>query len=409
MASSALQMFGADAPTPGVDRAAQGSVTLVDGGGEAYPRMLQAIAGARRSVHLEMYSFAKTGTGALFVDALADAAGRAVAVVVHVDGWGSAYGGREIAAALREAGCTVRIHNRLRTLMVARVGRNHRKVLLVDDEVAFIGGINIGDENLSEGVRVGWADVAVEIRGPPCRGLARMIRRKSHVLCHGPLRIDWCGLGGGWRLRRQYLQAIAGARHRIDLAHAYFLPDRGIVRALTRASRRGVAVRLLLPGRSDILFARAATRARYRRLLAAGIQIREWEGSVLHAKVATIDGRHLLIGSFNLDPFSLVNREALVQVVDHDVVERGQAWIADYFARSRAITSAEASSRLHRWLFEPLGYLVALVAARATRMIARRSRRQVPRDNPSSWSPGVMRERAGKTPLPGHGPTEDQQ
>ena len=356
-----------------VEPVGQGSVALLNGGRQAYPRMLQAIAAAQRNVHMEMYAFAKTGTGDLFVEALSDAARRGVAVRVHIDGWGSAQDGQKVARSLRDAGCTVRIYNRLRAMLVGRFGRNHRKVMVVDDEVAFIGGINIGDENVSEGARAGWADLAVEIRGSQCRSLARMIRRKSRVLCHGSLRIDFCGLGGGWRLRRQYLDAIRGARHRIDLAQGYFLPDQGIVRALTRASRLGVAVRLVLPGRSDIPFVRAATRRIYRRLLGAGIRIREWEGSVLHAKVASIDGRRLLVGSFNLDPFSLVNHEALVQVVDRDVVERGQAWIEDHFARSREITEVETSSGLHRWLFEPLGGLVAVVAAAGSCVIARGS------------------------------------
>jgi len=396
---------GTEAATDRVEPVGQESLALLDGGRQAYPRMLQAIAASRRSVHFEMYGFAKSGTGALFIEALADAARRGVAVRVHIDGWGSAHGGRHVAGALREAGCTVRIYNRLRTMLVGRFGRNHRKVMLVDDEVAFIGGINIGDENVSEGLRLGWADLALEIRGPQCRALAQMIRRKSRVLCYGSLRIDFCGLGGGWRLRRQYLEAIAGARRRIDLAHGYFLPDRGIVRALTRASRRGVAVCLLLPGRSDIPLVRAATRGRYRRLLAAGIQIREWDGSVLHAKVAACDGRRLLVGSFNLDPFSLVNHEALVQVVDRDVVERGQAWIEDHFARSREITLVEASSRLHRWLFEPLGHLVALMTATAGRMIAGRSQRQVRRDDRASsgWPPGVIGDGAGRATRPSRG------
>jgi cardiolipin synthase len=365
----------ADRPTHRVEQVRGESVALLDGGRQLYPRMLQAIADARRSVHLEMYGFAKSGTGALFVDGLTAAARRGVAVQVRIDGWGSVQDGRWIARVLQEAGCTVRIHNRLRMMLVGRLGRNHRKILLVDDEVAFIGGMNVGDENLSEGKRLGWADLAVEIRGPPCAALARMIRRKTRVLCHGSLRIDLCGLGGGWRLRRQYVEAIAGARQRIDLAHAYFLPDRKIVRALTRASRRGVAVRLLLPGRSDVPFFRTATRGQYRRLLASGIEIREWERSVLHAKVATIDGRHLLVGSFNLDPFSLVNHEILVQVVDSDVVAHAQAWIADYFARSRVVNAQEVSSRLHRWLFESLGALVGFVATTASRIVAGRDRR----------------------------------
>jgi cardiolipin synthase len=360
----------------GRSTAAPESVDLLDGGGQAYPRMLLAIARAQRSVHLEVYAFAPSGVGARFVEALGQAAGRGVTVRVLIDGWGSVRGGRAVAAALREAGCAVRIYHRLLALLIGRFGRNHRKILLVDDEVAFIGGINIGDENVGVGVRPGWADLALEIRGPQCARLGEMIRREPQRSAKGSLRIYLSGLGGGWRLRRRYLKAFARARQRIHVAHGYFLPDPGVVRAITAAARRGVQVRLLLAGRSDVPFARAATRSLYRRLLAAGVAIHEWSGSVLHAKVATVDGRHLLVGSFNLDPFSLANLEALVEVDDALVVEQGEAWIQDHFARSRSMTSVEASSRLHRWLLDPLGRLLARLADAIARVIASRRQRR---------------------------------
>lgn len=336
--------------------------------------MLLAIEQAQRSVYLETYAFAPSGVGARFVLALAQAAGRGVRVQVLIDGWGSARGGRAVAAALEEAGCTVRIYNRLLALLAGRFGRNHRKILLVDEEVAFLGGLNIGDENLSEGKHLGWADLALEIRGPQCARLGQMIRREPYRPVNSSLGIFLCGLGGGWRLRRRYLRAFAGARQRIHVAHGYFLPDPGIVRAITAAARRGVEVRLLLAGRSDVPFARAATRSLYRRLLAAGVLIHEWTRSVLHAKVATVDGRRLLVGSFNLDPLSLANLEALVEVDDTPVVAQGEAWIQDHFAAARVVTSVEASSWLQRWVLDPLGLLVARLTQAISRVIASRNR-----------------------------------
>lgn len=346
-------------------------VKLLDGGEQAYPRMLEAIARASRSVHLEVYTFAATGIGERFVDALTQAASRGVAVQVLIDGWGSARSGNALAVTLRAGGCQVRIYNRLRNLLVGRFGRNHRKILLVDDEVAFVGGINVSDDNLGAGGRIGWADLALEIRGPQCAQLGRTIRREPLRSSQGSLRIHLCGLGGGWRLRRRYLKAFASARQRIHVAHGYFLPDRSIVRAITAAARRGVEVHLLLAGMSDVPFARAATRTLYSRLLSSGIRIHEWNGSVLHAKVATVDGRCLLVGSFNLDPFSLANLEALVEVSDAQVVGQGEAWIEDRFARSRAVTSVEASSPLRRWLLDPLGLLVARLTEAIGRVMAK--------------------------------------
>ena len=368
--------------------AAPESVHLLDGGAQAYPRMLLAIAQARRSVHLEVYGFAPSGVGERFVEALGAAAGRGVKVKVVIDGWGSSRGGRAVATALDAAGCQVRIYHRLMALFIGHFGRNHRKILLIDDEVAFLGGINIGDENIGEGARLGWADLALEIRGPQCAHLAQMIRREPQRTIESSLRLHLSGLGGGWRLRRCYLKAFARARHRIDIAHGYFLPDLGIVRAITAAARRGVQVRLLLAGQSDVLFARAASRSLYRRLLAAGVGIHEWSGSVLHAKVATVDGQRLLVGSFNLDPFSLANKETLVEVTDAEVVQQGQAWIEDHFARSRPMTSVEAGSWLHRWMLDPLGRLIAGLADRTSRMIARRRRHKASLDYSSS-PPGV--------------------
>ena len=349
---------------------------LLDGGDQAYPRMLRAIALARRSVHLEVYAFVPSAVGSRFVEALACAAARGVTVQVVIDGWGSAYGGRAVAASLRAAGCAVRIYHRLWALLLGHFDRNHRKILLVDDEVAFLGGINIGDENVGDEARMGWADLALEIRGPQCAHLGRMIRREPDRSVDSSLRLYLCGLGGGWRLRRRYLKAFAGARRRIDVAHGYFLPDGGIVRSITAAAGRGVLVRLLVAGRTDVPFARAATRSLYRRLLAAGVRIHEWSGSVLHAKVATIDGRRLLVGSFNLDPFSLANLETLVEVGDPQVVRKGEEWIEDHFARARPMTSVEANS----WLQELLGRLVVRLADVTSGLIASRKRRQASRD-----------------------------
>lgn len=320
--------------------------------------MLRAIEGARRSVHLEVYAFAPTGVGALFIDALSTAAGRGVSVHVLIDGWGSGYAGLAVAAALRQAGCSTRIHNRLLALWIGRLGRNHRKLLLVDDEIAFLGGINIGDENLDDGTHVGWADLALEVHGPQPACLGRMIRRERGRNVTSGMRIYLCGLGGGWRMRRIYLQAFARATDRIDLAHGYFLPDREVMRAIKAAARRGVQVRLLLTGDSDVPLARVATRRLYRELLASGVEIHEWSGSVLHSKIATIDGLHLLVGSFNLDPFSLANMESLADVSDRRVVLEGQKWIEDHFAESRVMTSLGSSSRLQRWWLDPIGYLI---------------------------------------------------
>lgn len=374
-----LSGMASDAIGLGADKracVAPESVRLLDGGGQAYPRMLAAIEQARHSIHLEVYAFASRGVGASFIETLGRAAGRGVKVHVQIDGWGSARGGLAVADALQALGCDVHIYHRLLALLIGRFGRNHRKVLLIDDEVAFLGGINIGDENVDQGVRLAWADLALEIRGPQCGLLGQIVRGEPGQAVASALRVYLSGLGGGWRLRRRYLKAFAIARQRIHVAHGYFLPDRGIVRAITAAAQRGVEVHLLLAGRCDVPFARAATRSLYRHLLAAGVVIHEWNESVLHAKVATIDGRRLLVGSFNLEPLSLANLETLVEVVDTHLVGQVEAWILDHVARSRSITSAEAGTWQQRWLLDPLGRFVARLVNMVGVVIASRKRRK---------------------------------
>jgi cardiolipin synthase A/B len=334
--------------------------------------MLAAIGAARQSIHLEVYAFSADGIGARFIEALAQAGRRGVSVKIVIDGWGSARSGRTVAAALRDARCEVLVYNRLRAILVGRIGRNHRKILLVDDHVAFLGGINIDDAFLSDSTRTGWADLALEIRGPACVRLGQELRHQPRQPVDQALRIYLSGIGGGWRLRRRYVKAFERARARIQIAHGYFLPDRKLVRSITAAARRGVQVNLLLAGTSDVLFARLATRSLHRRLLAAGVHIREWSSSILHAKVATVDGKLLLIGSFNLDPFSLSMLEALVEVTDVPVVAKADAWIDDRFAAAHPLSALEGPTRWRRWLVDRLGLVLARMAGAFGRLLGGR-------------------------------------
>ena len=343
------------------------AVRILDGGAETFPRMLAAIDAARETVHLEVYAFALDATGERFVEALSAAARRGVRVQVVVDGVGSALDGRRLETQLGSAGAQLRIFNPLRMLLLGRFRRDHRKLLLVDDQVAFVGGINVGDEYgapLPGGEGGAWADLAAEVRGPACAWLGARLRRGRPRRLRGPVRIWLSGLGGGWPLRRRYLKAIGAARRTVFIAHGYFLPDRRLVRTITAAARRGVAVTLLLPGRSDVPFARQAAMRLYGRLLAAGVRIFEWGPSVLHVKAAVMDGERLLLGSFNLDPLSLANLETLLEVHDAAAAGQAQAWIASHVERARAVESRELEGRslLQRRVLDALGLLVARAA-----------------------------------------------
>jgi cardiolipin synthase len=342
------------------------SITLLDGGTATFGRMLAAIRCAQRAIHLEVYSMSSTGIGAAFMTALANAARRGVKVQLVLDAWGTAHPGR-IAGTLRQSGCHVQIYNPLRLGFVGRFRRNHRKLLLVDERVAFIGGINLSDEAGE------WADVAVELRGPACVSLAHRLRHLPRELGDPAVRILLSDLGGGRRLRKRYIKAFGAARSRVLLAHSYFLPDRGLLRSMTAAARRGVAVTLLVPGRSDVPLARAATALAYRKLLAAGVRIFEWTDSILHAKLGVFDGERLLVGSFNLDPYSLADLEALVEARDGTSTAAAEAWIERHVRGAREIDAAQLRARgWRRWL-ERLEGMVGLWLAHAVgRLLAKR-------------------------------------
>jgi cardiolipin synthase len=355
-------------------------VRLLEGGDEAFPRMLDAIANARESVFLEVYGFKRDRVGEQFIAALSEAANRGVRVRCVLDGWGSVRDGEEIAGLLRDAGCEADIYNPLRTMLLGRFKRNHRKLLVVDDEVAFLGGINIGEEY---GSRMGWADLAVELRGPVSGWLGRKLRGETPGQVDPAVRVYLSGFGGGRRLRKRYLKAIGSAERTLLIVNAYFLPDRRLMRSLRAAARRGVAVTLLVPGNSDVLFAREATRRLYGSMLAAGVRIHEWNRTVLHAKAAVVDGQLALVGSFNLDPYSMENLEALVEVHDAQVAGRLEACLRAWEARATPVRMVHVARRtwLDRVVLEATGGLAAAVATKVARLL-RGAVRRGPRVKP---------------------------
>jgi cardiolipin synthase len=344
-------------------------IRLLDGGLEAFPRMLAAVGAARAEVALEVYQFAPDVIGGRFVEALGAAAARGVRVRVVIDGWGSAPHTAEVADRLTARGCQVEVFNRLILVLVGRVRRTHRKILAVDGEVAFVGGLNVADEYGVPGLprEQAWADLALEIRGPTAAWLQARAGRERGRSPGGRLRIWLSGLGGGGRLRRRYLKALGAARERALLAHAYFLPDRHLVRSITAAARRGVRVRVVLPATSDVAISRPATRRLYRRLLKAGVELREWPRSVLHAKAAVVDGALLLLGSFNLDPFSMANREALAEVNDPLVGGAAERWIEARLEEAVPVRSVGLAG----WWEERFGRLIARLAQRIGRWLSR--------------------------------------
>src|SRR5258707_15627088 len=180
------------------------SVELLDGGAEAFPRMLAAIGSAKQRIHLEVYGFERDEIGVQFLEALQAAARRGIRVRVVVDGWGSMLAAGQIVGALRSAGCEARIYNPLVNLFLGRGWRNHRKILLVDDQLAYVGGINIGDVYADQEIGGGWADIVVENRGGAGFMVGkRILGGKSGLPSKTDVRGLIPGLGGGRRVRRR--------------------------------------------------------------------------------------------------------------------------------------------------------------------------------------------------------------
>ncbi|WP_233261379.1 phosphatidylserine/phosphatidylglycerophosphate/cardiolipin synthase family protein [Vitiosangium sp. GDMCC 1.1324] len=301
---------------------------LLRDGVEAYPAMLAALRGARRSIHLETYMFISDAVGELFGEALAEAAERGVHVKVLYDALGSWTSRRGFFEALRARGVDIRPFKPFSSLgrgLRHLLRRDHRKILAVDGEVAFIGGVNISAHWAPEGEGGAWRDDVLRVEGPAVYELERRFvatwrmafqdrfrswretrRRRQQSALQRKGEVSLAVLSSRRSIHRAYLHAISRAKRSVLVAAAYFIPDRKMVAALREAAQRGVEVSLLLNSKGDHPWLVHATRAFYEKLLTAGVRIFEWERCVLHAKTAVVDGAWGTIGSFNLERLSLL-------------------------------------------------------------------------------------------------------
>jgi len=293
--------------------------------GEALHAAYEAIASARRRICLELYMFRSDATGRAFADLLCRKARDGVLVFVLYDSFGCLDTDRAMFRSLADAGVRVACFHPIRP-WECRFGwrpfnRDHRKLLVVDDHLAWLGGLNIGDEYAGSwvvrrrGTLVPWRDNAVSLRGPAARLLLRAFARMWHYVQHGGAIARAAMIELSDRAELGILASVPTrhgplgplrrlvnqARRDIALTMSYFAPPDVLVDDLCRAAGRGVRVRLMLPGRSDVRVLRWAARAFYERMLAAGIEIHERLAAVLHAKTLCIDGHTVVIGSTNLD------------------------------------------------------------------------------------------------------------
>lgn len=307
------------------------SFELFTEGDELYQSMLTSIASAEQSVDLESYIFADDEIGRRFADALVDRASSGVQVRVHLDAAGSLFWvSRRLKAYLCKQGVDLRWFHRWNWRQPWRYNRrDHRKLLVVDQRRAYLGGFNIHREN-SRALygEQRWRDTHVAMQGTLAEQAGELFdafwggqRRwlpngalSDSILVHNHTRT--CR----HRLRCIYSDAFTAARHRIYLTTPYFVPDRHTQQGLKAAARRGVDVRLLVPGKSDVRLTQWAARAAYADLLDAGVRIYEYQPRMLHAKTVVVDGNWAMLGTANLDYRSLfVNYELNLVTRDPDL------------------------------------------------------------------------------------------
>lgn len=323
-------------------------------GDEAFPALLAAIDAASASVRLETYIYSDDELGREFLAALLRARQRGVDVKVLVDGLGSMSLPGDFFSSLVAAGGEARIFNPLALKRLAI--RNHRKLLVCDERVAFIGGFNISQEYRGDGVTQGWRDLGLSFEGELVRELSqsfdemfaladfrhkRIARfRQAQLKRAGVSGCEQLLLGGpgrGWNPIRRALHKDFAHVRQVQIVEAYFLPTWRIRRALARIARRGGNVQLILAGKSDVALSQLAGRSLYRRLLKAKVQIHEYQPQILHAKLLTL-GDAVYVGSANLDPRSLsINYELMVRFENADMAAEAREIFRAALQHSTAI------------------------------------------------------------------------
>jgi cardiolipin synthase A/B len=349
------------------------AATVYTYGADLFDAMLEAIDAAQHTVFLETYIWKGDDTGERFKQAISRATDRGVEVYVIYDGFANLVVPQSFFhfppqvhvlrfPALRPG---------LLTLDVRRSGRDHRKILVVDDEVAFVGGYNLGEEYATK-----WRDTHLRLQGRAAWELQNAFvdfwnrwRTRKHPVLQDKGAEHWQPSLRAARnapsdlvfpIRGLYLDAIDRATRHVYITQAYFIPDQDILEALLAAAARGVDVRVLVPERSNHSLADWLARGRYTKLLRGGVRIMLYEGAMVHAKTATIDGRWSTVGTANIDRLSLTgNYEINLEIVDRGLAAMLEEIFTMDESNSRELTYDEwrersALTKIAERILEPL-------------------------------------------------------
>ncbi len=342
--------------------------TVLTNGDQIFPAMLAAIDEAKRRISFETYIFDTGSVATQFTAALERAARRGVRVRLTIDAVGASSMEKEHLDRLRAAGCTIVQFNTPRWYSLEEVNyRTHRKILVVDGAVGFTGGVGAADHWLGNAQdSEHWRDTQVRMTGPIAHDLEAGFYENfieggnpvSPELDDAPAAADEQGAsfivrsspsGGSSDLKRLYLLVIAGARRTLDITTPYFVTDESTTWALEDAIRRGVKIRILVEGDlTDAMPVKYASRQAYEQLLALGIEIYEYQPTMMHTKAIVADGTLDMFGSANFDNRSLeLNDELNVAVSSRDLAARLTEDLEQDLRRAKRLD-------LEQWRHRPL-------------------------------------------------------
>ena len=333
------------------------NLELVYSGEDYFSRLEAIICNSQIEIHMQMYLFENDATGNRIIKALKEAASRNVQVYVLLDGLGSLSFPTETIKEMRQSGINIRFFAPLFSTYTFYLGRRlHRKVIVADAKVVLIGGINIADKYCGSPTEAPWLDYAVQLKGVIAEPLQKLCTdiyfKKRHLQNKkikssfpfeedGMVRIlqnDW--LKGENEICDGYIKSIRNAKTEIIIVGSYFLPGIRIIRALKKASKNKVKIKLILSGKSDLPLTRRATCFLYGKLLKYNIELYEWDQSILHGKVAVIDGNWTTIGSFNLNNLSSYGSlEMNVEINSALFSKMFRAHLIEIIAQCQSITS----------------------------------------------------------------------
>ncbi|KGB00212.1 putative cardiolipin synthase YbhO [Enterobacteriaceae bacterium ATCC 29904] len=317
-------------------------IRLLENGDNFYPAVFAAIGKAERRVILETFIWFEDGVGRQLHAAVLGAAQRGVQIEVLLDGYGSPDLSDDFVGELTAAGVVFRYYDPRPPLLGMRTNvfrRMHRKIVVIDDRIAFVGGINYSDEHMSDYGPEAKQDYAIEVEGPVVQDILQFelenlpgnaAARRWWKRRHRPEENTKPGEAQAlfvWRdneehrddIERHYLKMLANARREVIIANAYFFPGYRLLHAMRNAARRGVRVKLIVQGEPDMPIVTVGARLLYHYLVKGGVQIYEYRRRPLHGKVAVMDDHWATVGSSNLDPLSLsLNLEANLIIHDRE-------------------------------------------------------------------------------------------